>query len=181
MEPIENMNASDWRARTRTGGVPNRGGRANVAAAFGRLLKQGERFEDPEAPVSALEIREWAARVRGVADELADTIEAPVRNRVLEALESSAAPDEANALEFILINALGESSRQFGAAAGVSGPTVDRVVSGSSCQVGVAKKIADRLGLATTELFEPRTLRVRTVADLRAVLLEGDARRRNRV
>lgn len=163
---------------TRNGTEPNRAGRAGVASALARLLDEGRGFCEPEAEFEAEELRAWASRVRGLAGDLADCIEAPIRNRVMETLNSSSLPDELCALHALRINVAGESARGLGREIGVAAPTIERIEQGAGCQVRVAKTIADRFALRVSELFDHSggdSLRCRSVAELReAMLTERD-------
>src|SRR4051794_38659181 len=94
---------------TRGGGQPNRAGREGVAASMSRLLDDGRVFCSPGADINADELRAWAARLRGLAADLADCVEAPVRNRVMETLCSPAVPDDLSALYALRVNVAGES------------------------------------------------------------------------
>lgn len=157
-------------AVTRLGTTPNRAGRAAVAALFAKLLSDGEAFTDPEAEVTARDVRDWAARLRNLSLDLADTIEAPARNRVLEILENPSVPDEANALDMLLLNVAGESPRGYAQEIAVNGRTVERLVEGEGCQARVALAVAEPFALAVTELFRTESLTVRTVGELREIL-----------
>lgn len=166
------------RAVTRDGKAPNSAGRAGVAAALERVLDEGRAFADLERPLEAAAIRSWVTRVTSLGRDLADCVEAPMRNRVMEILESSSVPDDFGALEILRINVAGASCGQFGKELGISGRTVERVESGHGCHVRVAWTIANHFALDTTEMFTHDdagdSLRCRTVGELRHVLLDGD-------
>ena len=137
------------------------------------MLDDGQRFADPESKIEAEQVRSWARRLRELALDLADTLEAPMRNRVMEALSASSLPDDTCALYALRLNALGMSSRELGLECDIAGGTIDRLEEGAGCQARVAKSIADRFALAVTELFdhEDDSLTVRTVAELRDAML----------
>lgn len=158
---------------TRDGLEPNRAGRAGVAAAMTRLLDDGRRFCDPEADIEAEQVRSWAERLRELSLDLADCIEAPVRNRVMQVLSLPSLPDDTCALYALRLNVLGMSTRELGLECDVAGGTIDRIEDGAGCQPRVAKSIADRFALSVLELFghENDSLTVRTVGQLREAML----------
>jgi hypothetical protein len=158
---------------TRDGTEPNRAGRTGVSEAMRRLLAGGVEFCDVDADVRADDIRAWESRLRALARDLADCVEAPVRNRVMETLMSPSVPDECCALTALRMNVAGLSARGLARETGVAAPTVDRVERGGACQVRVAHALASRFGLAVWELFDDAAsdmLTVRTVEDLRTAL-----------
>jgi DNA-binding XRE family transcriptional regulator len=165
-------------ALSKRGTEPNRAGRSGVAAAMGRLLQDGERFTDPEADIDVEDLRGWAGRLGELARDLADCVEAPLRNRVLEMLASTSVPDDLSALTALRINIAGASYGQLGEEAGVSGRTVERIEEGNGCQVGVAFKLTKRFALRTTELFTLESwgdaLLCRTVGELRTAMMDPD-------
>jgi DNA-binding XRE family transcriptional regulator len=161
---------------TRDGTEPRRGGREAVAAAMSRLLGEGQRYALPDADVEPEELRSWATRLQELARDLADCVEAPARNRVMEVLACTSVPDDTNALLALRINVAGASYEQLGQEVGVSGRTIERVEDGEGCRVGVAKKLADRFALRTTEFFDTgrttgESIRCRTVGELREVMV----------
>jgi hypothetical protein len=127
---------------TRTGTEPNRGGREAVAAAMGRLLDDGQQFAAPDAELDPEELRSWARRLHELARDLADCVEAPARNRVMEVLASTRVSDETNALLALLIDVAGASYEQLGIEVGLSGRTIERIEDGDGCRVKAAKKLA---------------------------------------
>lgn len=155
---------------------PNRAGREGVAAAMARLLDDGQAFCAPDADVDVEKLRAWSTRLRGLASDLADCVEAPVRNRVIETLHSPSVPDDVPALYALRINVAGESARGLGREIDVAAPTIERVEAGAGCQVRVAKSIADRFALRVSELFdhgEGDSLRCRSVGELREAMLNA--------
>lgn len=165
------------RALTRDGHPVNAAGRDGVAAAMRRLLHDGAAFVDPTAKIAAADLRGWTTRLRQLSMDLADCIEAPARNRVMETLESASIGDDRNALEVLRTNVAGASPNQLGTEAGVSGRTIERIEEGLGCRVEVAWKLANHFALSTPELFHHLegpsgrdTLHARTVGDLREVL-----------
>ncbi len=159
---------------TRDGQQPNRAGRDAVAAAMARLLDEGRELCAAEADLDAEAIRAWSARLRGLAADLADCAEAPVRNRVMETLYSSSVPDDACALSALRINVAGASTRGLGREIDVSAPTIDRVEDGAGCQARVAKAISDRFALRVSELFhhdDGDSMRCRSVGELRDAMI----------
>jgi DNA-binding XRE family transcriptional regulator len=111
--------------------------------------------------------------VSALASDLADCVEAPVRNRVFELLEHPALPDDAVALEMLRVNIAGASPAQLGEEVDVAGRTVARIEDGCGCHPRVANKLADRFALAVSELFGSGPgdkLQARTVAELRAAM-----------
>lgn len=161
---------------TRNGREPNRAGREGVAASMSRLLDDGRTFCTPDAEIDPDELRAWAARLGGLAADLADCVEAPVRNRVMETLSSASVPDDVSALYALRINVVGESARGLGREIDVAAPTIERIEDGAGCQVRVAKSIADRFALRVTELFDHgdgESLRCRTVGELRSAMVDG--------
>lgn len=160
-------------ALTRDGLQPNRAGRDGVAAAMGRLLDEGRRFSDPRADIEVEQLRSWAERLRELSLDLADCIEAPVRNRVMQVLSMSSLPDETCSLYALRLNALGMSTRELGLECDVAGGTIDRIEAGAGCQPRVAKSIADRFALSVLELFnhDSDNLTVRTVGELREAMV----------
>jgi DNA-binding XRE family transcriptional regulator len=160
---------------TRNGLQPNRAGREGVAASMSRLLDEGRAYCEPDADIDVDALRAWAMRLGGLASDLADCVEAPVRNRVMETLCSPSVPDDAPALLALRINVAGESARGLSREIDVAAPTIERVENGAGCQVRVAKAIADRFALRVSELFDHRgtgdSLTCRSVGELRDVLL----------
>ncbi len=159
---------------TRSGTEPNRSGREAVAGAMRRLLEDGERFTASDSNLSPDELRSWAARLRELALDLADCVEAPARNRVMELLESVSLPDNMNAVWALRENVAGASPGQLASEVDVAGRTIERIEDGEGCQPRVAKSVADRFALSVSELFGHGTrgdaLRARTVGELRAMM-----------
>jgi DNA-binding XRE family transcriptional regulator len=142
-----------------------------------RLLDEGATFADPAADIAAADLRGWAARLRQLSMDLADCVEAPARNRVMEVLESEYISDDWNALRVLRSNVAGASPAQLGAEVGIAGRTVERIEEGLGCRADIAWKLANHFALSTTELFHHLegpggrdALRVRTVGGLREVL-----------
>ena len=160
---------------TRDGVEPNRAGRLGVSAAMRRLLDDGQRFTDVEIELDPEELRSWTMRLSQLSADLADCVEAPVRNRIMELLSASWVPDDENALRVLRFNIVGASAAQLGEAVGVSGRTIERIESGKSCQMRVAWRLAQFFTLRNSELFGGRhsddRRRCRTVADLRDEML----------
>jgi DNA-binding XRE family transcriptional regulator len=138
-----------------------------------RVLDEGAQFVDVDADIDPQDLRGWSTRLSKLALELADCVEAPARNRVMEVLSSPGLPDDANALAGIRISVAGASASQLGDETGVSGRTIERIEAGNGCQVGVAYRVAGRFALSTSELFEHGrgdSLTCRTVAGLREAM-----------
>lgn len=152
--------------------------RASAAAAFSRILMDGARFADPEAPFEPAELQAWKSRIEGAAETLVGTVESPLRIAILASLNSASVPDEANALEVMRINICGESAAEFAAACGLVRKTIVSVEEGGGCHIGSAAKIANRFGLGNLELFHSKIgsdgMRCRTVAGLREALESGE-------
>lgn len=160
-------------ALTRDGTEPNRAGRPGVSKAMRRLLDEGAQFVDDTAELSPADLRGWSNRLSHLALELADCVEAPARNRVMEVLSSPGLPDDENALLGLRISVAGASTAQLGEETGVSGRTIERIEAGNGCQVNVAYRIAGRFALSTSELFgrgSGDSLTCRTVAGLREAM-----------
>jgi hypothetical protein len=144
-----------------------------------RLLDDGHVFCDPASAIDAEQLRSWASRLGALARDLADCLELPTGNRVMETLySSSGVPDHANALYVLRLNVAGQSPGDFAAAAGVSWGTITSAEQGTSCRVKSAAAIADQFALGVLELFdhEDDTLTVRTVGALRDALTSRTAR-----
>lgn len=160
---------------TRDGSAPNSAGRPGVSAAMRRLLDDGLRFTDTEAELDPEEMRSWRTRLSQLSADLADCVEAPMRNRVMELLSASWVPDDENALCALRLSLAGASPAQLGEVVGISGRTIERIESGKACQVRIAWRLAEHFTLSTTELFgglhDGEGRRCRTVADLREEML----------
>lgn len=147
--------------------------RALVSEALVRQLSAGEKFADPDAEIDVDQLLGWGQRIHGLAKDLADCVRAPMRNRVIETLQLPSVPDDANALMLFRLNILGMSDRALAEDLDVSAPTISRLQSpDGGCNVGTAKKVADRFALTVTEMFDHededvRGLQVRTAAGLR--------------
>jgi hypothetical protein len=159
-------------ALSRHGLQVNRAGRDTASAALARQLDAGQAFTDTTAALDPEQLRAWAKRLTGLVLDLADCVEVPMRNRVMETLESTSVPDDALAVFALRINVAGESPEGLGTRAGISGRTVARIEAGDGCHVGAAKKLADEFGLRTTELFDTSDDKTvsRTVAGLREAM-----------
>jgi DNA-binding XRE family transcriptional regulator len=160
---------------TKAGAKPNRLGRIGVSAAMERLLEEGRRFVDPASRLDPEALRSWTMRLSRLSADLADCVEAPARNRIMELLSAAWIDEEENALRVLRFNIVGASAAQLGDAVDVSGRTIERIESGRSCQVRTAWRLANYFSLRTTELFggdaaEDRR-RCRTVGDLREAML----------
>jgi helix-turn-helix protein len=147
--------------------------RPRAAAALHRLLVHGERFCAAGADVNADQLRAWSLRLTALVCELADTIDAPVRNRVQEALLAPQLPP-GSALRFLRERVSYLSVRDIAAEAGVSARTIERVESGHACRASVARAIAAVYALGTLELFwlgaDSDALRCRSPSELRDAL-----------
>jgi DNA-binding XRE family transcriptional regulator len=170
---VENM--SEFIPLTKAGDKPNRAGRTGVSTAMRRLLDEGQRFTDPDAQLDPEELRSWTTRLSQLSADLADCVEAPMRNRILELLSAEWIDDDENALRVLRFNIAGASAAQLGGAIGISGRTIERIESGKSCQVRIAWKLAHYFTLRTTELFggphSDDRRRCRAVGDLREEML----------
>ncbi len=167
---------ADLRPLTRDGAEPNPAGRAGVSAAMRRLLDEGVRFTDVDADLDPEKLRSWTARLRELSSNLADCVEAPARNRVMELLSTSWTEDDANAVRVLRSNLNGASPAQFGEVVGVSGRTIERIESGKACQVRIAHRIATHYALRVSELFDSDHC-ARTVGELRDAMLTPSSTR----
>jgi hypothetical protein len=140
---------------------------------MGRLLDDGRRFCDPDFGIDAEQVRSSAQRLRELALDLADCVEAPVRNQVMEVLSMPSLPDDTSALYALRLNVFGMSIRELGLECDIAGGTIDRIEDGAGCHPRVAKSLADRFALSVLELFqhESDNLIARTVGELREAMV----------
>lgn len=142
---------------------------------MGRLLDEGRRFTDADAQLDPEELRSWTMRLSKLSADLADCVEAPMRNRIMELLSADWIEDSENALRVLRFNIAGASAAQLGEAVGISGRTIERIEGGKPCQVRTAWQLARYFTLRATELFgglhADDRHRCRTVGDLREEML----------
>ncbi|HEY6779920.1 MAG TPA: hypothetical protein VI111_03150 [Thermoleophilaceae bacterium] len=158
-------------ALTRYGTEPKRADRATIARTLQALLDEGSRFTAVDAELDPEQLRRWARRLRELTLDLADCVEVPARNRVMEAVSSTRSLDGANAVRFLRVEVARASTAELGLAVGVSGRTVERVEAGSGCQLRVAGNISSYFALSVLELFDCDSLSARTVGELREAML----------